>query len=122
MDENAGLFREPSANTRTIVRHTGLDRKTVRAHLAGERQAGVRASSGVDPFDAVADYVRQWLVEDPHVRATVLFGEAQKLGYGASYATFVRRIRMAAAMVVSPKMSPQALAPRLVVRMIELLR
>ena len=29
---------------------------------------------------------------------------------------------MAAAMVVSPKMSPQALAPRLVVRMMEPLR
>ena len=29
---------------------------------------------------------------------------------------------MAAAMVVSPKISPQALAPRLVVRMMELLR
>ena len=76
-----------------IARHLGLDRKTVRAHLAGERQAGVRRSSAVDPFDAVADYVRQRLVEDPHVRATVLFGEAQRLGYGASYPTFVRRIR-----------------------------
>ncbi len=76
-----------------IARHTGLDRKTVRAHLAGERQAGARRSSGVDGFDAVADYVRQRLVEDPHVRATVLFGEAQRLGYGASYPTFVRRIR-----------------------------
>ncbi len=76
-----------------IARHLGLDRKTVRAHLAGERQAGVRRSSGVDPFDAVADYVRQRLVEDPHVRATVLFAEAQRLGYSASYPTFVRRIR-----------------------------
>lgn len=76
-----------------IARHLGLDRKTVRAHLVGERQAGVRRSSAVDPFDAVADYVRQRLVEDPHVRATVLFGEVQRLGYGASYPTFVRRIR-----------------------------
>ena len=76
-----------------IARHLGLDRKTVRAYVAGEREAGVRASSGVDPFDAVADYVRQRLAEDPHVRATVLFAEAQKLGYGASYPTFVRRIR-----------------------------
>ena len=37
-----------------IARHLGLDRKTVRAHLAGERQAGVRRSSAVNPFDAVA--------------------------------------------------------------------
>ena len=76
-----------------IARHLGLDRKTVRAHLGGERQAGVRASSAADPFDAVADYVRQRLVDDPHVRATVLFGEVVALGYGASYPTFVRRIR-----------------------------
>ena len=40
-----------------IARHLGLDRKTVRAHLAGEREAGVRASRVADPFDAVADYV-----------------------------------------------------------------
>ena len=47
----------------------------------------------LNPFDAVADYVRQRLVEDPDVRATVLFGEAQRMGYRASYPTFVRRIR-----------------------------
>ena len=53
----------------------------------------MRRSSSVDSFDAVADYVRQRLAEDPHVRATVLFAEARALGYGASYPTFVRRIR-----------------------------
>ena len=74
-----------------IARHLGLDRKTVRAHLSGGREAGVRRSSAVDPFDAVAEYVRQRLVEDPHVRATVLFAEAQRLGYQASYPAFVRR-------------------------------
>ena len=71
----------------------GLDRKTVRAYLAGDRDVGVRRRSGVDPFDGIEDYVRQRLVEDPHVRATVLFGEARRLGYRASYPTFVRRIR-----------------------------
>ena len=44
-----------------IARHLGLDRKTVRAHLGGEREAGVRASRVADPFDAVADYVRRGL-------------------------------------------------------------
>ena len=76
-----------------IARHLGLDRKTVRSYLGGGREAGVRRSSAADPFDAVADYVRQRLAEDPHVRATVLFAEAQALGYGQSYPTFVRRIR-----------------------------
>ena len=31
----------------------GLDRKMVRAYLAGEREVGVRRGSAVDPFDAV---------------------------------------------------------------------
>ena len=33
----------------------------VRAYLAGEREVGVRRGSAVDPFDAVAAYVRQLL-------------------------------------------------------------
>ena len=76
-----------------IARHTGLDRKTVRVYLAGEREVGVRRGSVVEPFDAVAGYVRQRLVEDLHVRATVLFCEVRALGYGASYPTFVHRVR-----------------------------
>ena len=76
-----------------IARHVGVDRKTVRAYLAGDREVGVRRRSGADPFAAVEDYVRRRLVDDPHVRATVLFGEVQRLGYPASYPTFVRRIR-----------------------------
>ena len=92
-DVELHALRRQGWSISAIARHLGLDRKTVRAHLAGEREAGVRRSSAVDPFDAVADYVRQRLAEDPHVRATVLFGEVQKLGYKASYPTFVRRIR-----------------------------
>ena len=76
-----------------IARHVGLDRKTVRAYLAGDREVGVRRRSAVDPFDEFEAYVRRRLGDDPHVRATVLFAEAQGLGYGASYPTFVRRIR-----------------------------
>ena len=90
-----------------IARHLGLDRKTVRAHLGGERQAGVRRSSAVDPFDVVADYVCQRLAEDPHVRATVLLEEVRALGYGASYPTFVRRIRHGGLRPQCPGCSPQ---------------
>ena len=92
-DVEIHALRRQGWSISAIARHLGLDRKTVRAHLTGERQAGVRRSSGVDPFDAVEDYVRQRLVEDPHVRVTVLFGEVQRLGYRASYPTFVRRVR-----------------------------
>jgi transposase len=79
----------------SIARHVGLDRKTVRAYLNGERQAGVRESEVVDPFDVIEPYVRQRLKEDRHLRATVLFGEVQALtpGYDRAYQTFTRHIR-----------------------------
>lgn len=80
-----------------IARHVGRDRKTVRAHLNGERVAGVRArpDGEVDPFDAIEPYVRQRLADDPHLRATVLFREVQALppGYDRAYQTFTRQIR-----------------------------
>ncbi|MDE0438269.1 MAG: IS21 family transposase [bacterium] len=76
-----------------IARHLGRDRKTVRAHLLGERTLGQRAASGPDPFDVIEPYVRQRLAEDPHLWGTALFDEAKALGYGQSYVTFVRKIR-----------------------------
>ena len=38
-------------------------------------------------------YVRQRLVDDPHVWATALFDEVKSLGYEQSYPTFVRKVR-----------------------------
>ena len=80
-----------------IARHVGLDRKTVRAYLNGDREVGVRQRSeaDVDPFDRIEPYVRQRLIEDRHLRATVLFGEVQELagGYPRAYETFCRQIR-----------------------------
>jgi transposase len=78
-----------------IAGHTGRDRKTVRAHLNGERYAGVRRrpDGEDDPFDRFEAYVRQRLTEDPHVWATVLFDEVRELGYQRSYPTFTRQVR-----------------------------
>ena len=76
-----------------IARHLGRDRRTVRAHLSGERIPGQRRSAEPDPFDVVEAYVRQRLAEDPHLWATALFDEAKRLGYGQSYVTFARKIR-----------------------------
>ena len=78
-----------------IARHTGRDRKTVRSHLNGEREAGVRQrpDGEEDPFDRFEPYVRQRLTDDPHVWATVLFDEVTALGYERSYPTFTRHIR-----------------------------
>ena len=76
-----------------IARHLGRDRKTVRAHLSGERIPGQRAAAEPDPFGVIEVYVRQRLADDPHLWATVLFDEATALGYEQSYVTFVRKIR-----------------------------
>jgi transposase len=76
-----------------IARHTGRDRKTIRAYLDGERRVGVRANPKLDPFDHVEAYVSQRLVDDHGVWGTVLFGEVQGLGYDRSYPTFTRKLR-----------------------------
>ena len=76
-----------------IARHVGRDRKTVRSYLSGAREPGVRHRSGEDPFDRFEPYVRQRLVDDPHVWATTLFDEAVALGFDRSYQTFTRQVR-----------------------------
>ena len=76
-----------------IARHLGRDRKTVRAHLSGERAPGERRPAEPDRFGVFEPYVRQRLVDDPHVWATALFDEVKSLGYGQSYPTFVRKVR-----------------------------
>ena len=73
--------------------HLGRDRKTVRAHLSGERVPGERRPAGPDPFEVVEAYVRERLADDPHLWATALFQEVTRLGYPQSYVTFARKIR-----------------------------
>lgn len=75
-----------------IARHTGRDRKTVRAYLNGERTPGVRGRA-VDPFAPFLDYVIARLVEDPHLWALTLFDELLALGFVASYQSLTREIR-----------------------------
>ena len=76
-----------------IARHTGRDRKTIRAYLAGERQPGVRTAVEPDPFDLIEPYVIQRLVDDHGVWGTTLFNEVRALGYDRSYPTFTRKLR-----------------------------
>jgi transposase len=63
-----------------IARHTGRDRKTIRAYLSGERTPGVRERSIPEVFEPFAGYVSQRLVDDRHVWATTLFDEVVELG------------------------------------------
>ena len=76
-----------------IARHTGRDRKTIRAYLDGVRQPGVRAAVESDPFDRIEPYVAQRLSDDHGVWGTTLFDEVQALGYDRSYPTFTRKLR-----------------------------
>jgi transposase len=74
-----------------IARHTGRDRKTVRAWLRGERQQeGRRAASVLEPY---RDYVRRRFEDDPHLDATVLMRELRPLGFERSYQTLTRELR-----------------------------
>ena len=76
-----------------IARHTGRDRKTVRAYLTGRRSPGVRAKPDGDSFAPFLDYVTARLVEDPHVWALTLLDELGPLGFTGSYQTLTRQIR-----------------------------
>jgi transposase len=78
-----------------IARHVERDRKTVRAYLNGERQAGVRRSSAPDPLAPFVGYVTARFVDDPHLWASALFDEVVALGYGCSYPSFARQLRAA---------------------------
>ena len=76
-----------------IARHLDRDRKTVRAYVRGERQAGVRASDRPDPLAPFAAYLAARFADDPHVWATALFDEVVPLGYPLSYVSFARQLR-----------------------------
>ena len=76
-----------------IARHTGRDRKTVRAYLIGEAAARRPGPRAPDPLDRFEPYVRQRFVDDPHVWATALFDEVVALGYVRAYPTFTRQLR-----------------------------
>lgn len=78
-----------------IARHLECDRKTVRAYLNGEREPGVRRTSVPDPLLAFVGYVRARFVDDPHLWASALFDEVVPLGYGCSYPSFARQLRLA---------------------------
>jgi transposase len=78
-----------------IARHLERDRKTVRSYLAGERVAGVRRPAMPDALADYSAYVAARFVDDPHLWATALFDEVVALGYGGSYVSFARQVRLA---------------------------
>jgi transposase len=78
-----------------IARHLGRDRKTVRGYLTGERKPGRRAAAKPDPLAPFVPYLSARFADDPHLWASALFDEVVPLGYGLSYVSFARQLRLA---------------------------
>jgi transposase len=75
-----------------IARHTGRDRKTVRAYLDGRGGRDTRRErpSCLDPY---REFLTQRFLDDPHVTAAVLFDELVEANFDRSYPTLVRELR-----------------------------
>ena len=94
-DVEAQALRKRGWTITAIANHLGRDRKTVRAYLRGERQAGVRRRHAPDPLETFIPYLTQRFADDPHVWASALYDEVKRLGYPLSYPSFVRQVRNA---------------------------
>jgi transposase len=92
-DVEVHALRKRGWSISAIARHTGRDRKTVRAYLSGERTPGVRARPSPDPFEPFVEYVSLRLREDPHLWARTLGDELDDLGFELSYPSLTRQIR-----------------------------
>ena len=73
-----------------ISRHTGRDRKTVRAYLAAPRPARTPVPSCLEPYRA---YIAARFEDDRHLEATVLHRELLAAGFGRAYTTLVGELR-----------------------------
>jgi transposase len=94
-DVEADALSKRGWSISAIARHLERDRKTVRSSLADEREPGVRRPAGPDPLAPFAPYVAARFVDDPHLWASALFDEVVPLGYGRSYVSFARQLRLA---------------------------
>ena len=81
----------------TISRSPGTSAGTDRpsGYISGERVPGVRARSAPDPLEPFKAYLAARFVDDPHIWASALYDEVVRLGYGLSYPSFVRQVRLA---------------------------
>ena len=92
-DVEAHHLRKRGWSISAIARHLGRDRKTIRAYLAGTRRPGERRPAVADNFAPYVPFVRERLIEDPHLWATALHDELVGLGYERSYQVLTRELR-----------------------------
>jgi transposase len=89
-DMEIAALRGRGWSVSAIARHTGRDRKTIRAYLAGQAKLRGGAASVLEPYRR---YLQARFADDPHVLGTVLFRELGELGFDRSYQTFTRELR-----------------------------
>lgn len=94
-DVEAHALKNRGWSISAIARHLGRDRKTIRADLNGEREAGVRRSSAPDPLAPYTAYLAARFADNAHIWGTALFDEVVVLGYDRSYVSFARQVRAA---------------------------
>jgi transposase len=93
-DVEAHALRKRGWSISAIARHLGRDRGTIRAHLNGKRQAGVRRSRP-DPLEPYKAYLTARFDDNAHIWASALYDEVVALGYRGSYVSFARQVRLA---------------------------
>lgn len=92
-DVEAHALREQGWSISAIARHLEVNRRTVRAYLAGERTPGQRHRSAPLVIEPFVEYCRVRLADDPHLWASTLFDELVELGFTGSYPSLTLAIR-----------------------------
>jgi transposase len=92
-DVEAHALREQGWSISAIARHLGVDRRTVRAYLSGQRIPGQRRRSVPPLIEPFIEYCRIRLAEDPHLWASTLFDELVEMGFTGSYPSLTAAIR-----------------------------
>ena len=94
-DVEAQALKNRGWSIAAISRHLGRDPKTIRSYLSGQREPGVRRSSKPDPLQPYTRYLTARFTDNAHIWASALYDEVVPLGYGASYPSFARQLRLA---------------------------
>jgi hypothetical protein len=81
-------------SVRAIADQLGHSQPTIRDYLNGRRTPGLRARRPSRLTDPLANYCRQRLAEDPHLRPNTLFTEVIELGFSGGRSTFYREIAL----------------------------
>jgi len=66
---------------RKIARHLRISRPTVRKYLLNPDQSPAKRAQSPSKLDAYKDHIKQFLQDDPHVKAPVVFQRIAKHGF-----------------------------------------